>query len=266
VGSLGAIVGRGRTATVYAWDDGQVVKLFHADARPGQAELEAGIAAAITAADLPAPRYLGQVVVDERAGLLFERVQGTSLFALLGRQPWRALALAGTFARVHAMVHSRSADLAGQRAYLRRQIGLVENLPERVRTGALEALDGLPDGDRACHGDFHPDNVLLTANGPVVLDWITARKGVAAVDVARTMLVLRDAVLPEDVPPAKALAFNALRRLFASEYLRRYRALTGLDPAEMAAWRLPLIVARLRENVPAREKATLLAEAEAALL
>jgi aminoglycoside phosphotransferase (APT) family kinase protein len=266
VGSLGAVVGRGRTATVYAWDEGQVVKLFHPDARPGQAELESGIAEAITAAGLPAPRYLGRVDVDGRPGLVFERVQGPSLFALMGRQPWRMLALAAAFARVHAAVHARSADLPGQRDYLRRQIGLIEELPERVRAGALEILDGLPDGDRACHGDFHPDNVLLTRSGPVVLDWITARKGVPATDVARTLPVLRDAVLPDDVPPTKALAFNALRRLFAWGYLRRYQALTGFDASQMAAWRVPLIVARLRENVPAREKAKLLAEAEAALL
>ena len=38
----------------------------------------------------------------------------------------------------------------------------------------LAWLDTLPDGQRFCHGDYHPGNVILTKAGPIVIDWMTA--------------------------------------------------------------------------------------------
>lgn len=263
---LGKPIGRGRTAEVFARDEGRVLKLFYSGAPPASVEREAAVAAAVTAAGLPAPRYFGREDVDGRAGLLFERADGPSMLAVLGSQPWRAVSLGATLADLHAAIHRASADLPSQRGYLRRQIERNDDVPERIRVGALDALDRLPDGTRVCHFDFHPDNVVLTARGPVVLDWVTAVQGVPAADVARTLLILRDAVLPDDLPRSRALAFELLRRVLAAVYLGRYRSLTGVDDGDIRPWRVPLIVARLRENVPAAERARFLAEAEAALL
>jgi aminoglycoside phosphotransferase (APT) family kinase protein len=266
VADLGKPIGRGRTAEVYARGEGRVLKLFYPSASSEAVEREASVASAVTAAGLPAPAYYGREDVEGRTGLLFERADGPPMLMVLGAQPWRALSLAGMLAELHARIHAATADLPSQRGYLRQRIERVEGIPERVRHGALGALEHLPDGTRVCHFDFHPDNVVLTARGPVALDWVTAVRGVPAADVARTLLILRDAVLPDDLPRSKAVAFELLRRLLAWAYLRRYRALTGLGPAELRPWRLPLIVARLRENVPAAERARFLAEAEAALL
>jgi aminoglycoside phosphotransferase (APT) family kinase protein len=265
VAALGKPIGRGRTAEVFAWGDGRVLKLFYAGAPETSVERETAAAAAVTAAGLPAPRFFGREDVDGRAGLVFERADGPSLLTTLSKQPWRALELAATFAQLHASIHAASAELPSQRGYLRRQIERVDGLPDALLRRTLDVLDRLPDGLSACHFDFHPDNVVLTARGPIVLDWVTGVRGVPAADVARTLLILRDAVLPDDIPRSKATAFELLRRVLAWAYFRRYRALTGLTTAELHPWRRPLIVARLRENVPAKERARFQGEAEAAL-
>ena len=57
----------------------------------------------------------------------------------------------------------------------------------------MERLAGLPDGDQLCHGDFRPDNLVLTASGPVVLDWMTATRGVPVADVVRTLMAAEGA-------------------------------------------------------------------------
>ena len=262
---LGRRLGRGRTAEVFEYGEAWVVKLFFAEIPERAVERETSVAAALVAAGIPAPVYLGPIDLDGRRGLLFERVAGPSMLEVVGRQPWRAVGLAAQLAEVHAAVNRGSADLEPQREYLRRHVGRAD-VPEPVRERALAAIERLPDGDRVCHGDFHPDNVVLTARGAVVLDWPNATRGVPAGDVARTMMLFRDAALPEHIPPAKAVLFQAIRRLSGSVYLTRYRRLTGLCPEDLAAWRLPLIVARLAENVPPVERRRFLAEAEAALL
>ncbi len=41
-----------------------------------------------------------------------------------------------------------------------------------------------------CHGDFHPKNVIVSAEGPVIVDWFDACRGNAVGDIARTSLLL----------------------------------------------------------------------------
>ncbi|MDE6790423.1 MAG: aminoglycoside phosphotransferase family protein, partial [Clostridia bacterium] len=41
-----------------------------------------------------------------------------------------------------------------------------------------------------CHGDFHPSNIIITADGtPYIIDWAHATQGNASADVARTYLM-----------------------------------------------------------------------------
>jgi aminoglycoside phosphotransferase (APT) family kinase protein len=64
-------------------------------------------------------------------------------------------------------------------------------LPPPLREHAVRVLDALPDGDRLCHGDYHPGNVLVAADRVGVIDWANAACGVPEADHARTVLLLR---------------------------------------------------------------------------
>jgi aminoglycoside phosphotransferase (APT) family kinase protein len=44
-------------------------------------------------------------------------------------------------------------------------------------------------GERLLHVDFHPDNVLLSPDGPVVIDWTNSRAGNPRFDVAMTWVI-----------------------------------------------------------------------------
>jgi aminoglycoside phosphotransferase (APT) family kinase protein len=96
---------------------------------------------------------------------------------------------------------------------------------------------------------MHPGNVLMTDHGPVVIDWITAGAGPPSADVARSILLLRDSLVPPDMPPAQRAAVEELRLAFTDAYLARYAELRDLDHGEVAHWRLPLLAARLNEEV-----------------
>ncbi len=58
------------------------------------------------------------------------------------------------------------------------------------------------------HFDLHPDNVLISTEGPVVIDWTNARSGDGDQDVAMTWLILRTSA---------GLPGRLLARLFRSK-------------------------------------------------
>jgi aminoglycoside phosphotransferase (APT) family kinase protein len=253
-GNMGGVelVGRGRTADVFAYGPGQVVKVFHAQVSHATIEREATVSRALSEMQLPVPRFDGVVKVDGRDALVFERVVGPSMLAVLARTPWRVVPLAQLLAEMHRRIHAeRVTGLAPQREYVARRISMSAGLPELVRAAALARLAELPQGDRVCHGDFHPDNVLLTARGPVVIDWLDAVQGEPAADVARTLLLLTYASPPSGVPMLLVLLS---RRVFTAAYWRQYARRTGMRRSEVDAWRLPLVAARLGENLPEDEK------------
>lgn len=45
------------------------------------------------------------------------------------------------------------------------------------------------DGVRLLHLDLHPANVILASDGPVVIDWTNARRGMPSFDVAITWVI-----------------------------------------------------------------------------
>lgn len=250
MGLPGALLGRGRTADVLEWEAGSVVKLLRPGLDPVLIEQEGHIARAVTGFGLPSPRYLGTVAVDGRPGIIFERLDGPTMRDVVVRSPLRCAEMARAFAMLHAAVHSRSGEnFPSQKDRIERSIDHAgEHLPAAFREAALERVAVLPVGDRLCHGDFHPENVHVTARGPLVIDWMEAGSGRPAADVARTAYLIVDSAV-QGMGGVLLAALEGFRRAFRDLYVREYLQLTGVSEDEILAWRLPVLAARLAEDV-----------------
>jgi aminoglycoside phosphotransferase (APT) family kinase protein len=179
------------------------------------------------------------------------------LRVLLAR-PWTLPAVARTFAEAHAAMHARHVpELPELRGMLERRIRAATPLPPPHRDAALRALDTLSDGDALCHGDYHPDNVLLSAHCPVVIDWENAAHGDPLFDVARSLLLLDTSHINASSPAGRVVA-RAFAWAFRTAYMRHYRRLHPFESARLAAWTLPVATARLSEGIE-QEEAFLLA-------
>jgi uncharacterized protein (TIGR02172 family) len=258
----GSLIGIGRTAEVYAWGDYQVLKLYRPEMPRDWVAREVSVGRIVAEAGLAAPSVGNIIELGGRLGIIYERVTGPSMLDGLVRRPWTLFRCARQFAEVHAAMHAcHRPELPGQRDALIRAIQRAPVLPETTRRRALDALARLPDGDAVCHGDYHPDNIVISSRGPIVIDWMTATHGNPVADVARTVLLFRVAVLPEGMLLAKRLMTEFFRRAFLAAYLRAYRRLRPLPDADIEAWIPILAAARLVEGVRA-EETTLLRLAE----
>ena len=243
-------LGEGREAEILAWGDGRVLRLLRDPAGRRRLEHEAAAMSAAYHAGVPVPRVHEIVGVDGRPGMVMDRVDGTDLLTDLARRPWRFAAWARELGRLQARLHDVVAPdgLVDLRAMLRERIGSAPHLPARLRASTLAVLAGLPDGDRLCHGDFHPGNVMVARSGLVVIDWPNVAHGDPIGDLARTVLLLRVGERPGLSSLARTLDRFG-RGLFRRAWLRGYGRQRPVDPGGLERWETVNAAARLWEGI-----------------
>ncbi len=244
---LNSPIARGLTAEIYAWRNGFVLKLFNQGISRSTVEYEAGVTRTVHGSGLPVPE-VGEVVEEGgRFGIELERIEGPSMLELLAKKPWLLVRYARELAELQAEMHKKQLPgLPSLLDRLRRKINQAAPLPETIRQAALIAVDDLPAGDRLCHGDFHPGNILLTEGGPVIIDWIDATSGWPILDVARSTLLFGGGPIPASIPSARLLSI--LQGWFYHIYRRKYFQLSPADQTQLERWLPVLAAARLSEN------------------
>lgn len=254
-------VGEGREADIFAWDNGTVLRLLRRSSDPRRVEREAAAMRAAADGGVDVPNVYGTTTVDGRAGLIMDRVDGPDLIALMGKRPWAVPRVARIVGRAQARMHDVVApdDLPGLRQLVRWKIETATELPADLADFALKKLDALPDGDRLCHGDFHPGNVLLGRDGPAVIDWTDATRGDPAADLARTRLLLRQGAVPEHMPALIRRMHAYGRGGFFRLYVRAYARARPIDDDLVARWEVVRVADRVMEGIDA-EQPVLLAQ------
>jgi len=247
------LLGQGREAEVYAWDDDLVLRLFRTSERARDLEREATAMRTAVACGVPAPRVEGSITVDGRPGLLIERVDGPDVISLFGRRPWLVPRLIHKVAMLQAQMHDTvvPAELEPLRARIRERINRIPEtiLPKELAQLALAALEDLPDGDRLLHGDFHPGNVLLGRGGLRIIDWTAATRGDPAADLARTCLMLTVGEAEPTMPVIVRRLDHTGRSVIVRSYLRAYRRRRPVDDDLTKRWYPVRAAERLSEGI-----------------
>ena len=184
VRGAGPLIAAGRDAIIYRVGPDRVLRR-PLDGRSMQAE--ADVMNYVRSAGYPAPRV-------HRVGpgeLELDYVAGPTMLEDLLRHPWRLARHARLLAELHHRLHR------------------------------IPACDGMPagpiPGDIVVHLDLHPGNVLLGADGPVVIDWTNASRGPKASDVALTWTTL--ACFDHDATGVQAVIAHRFRAAFLDRFL-----------------------------------------------
>jgi aminoglycoside phosphotransferase (APT) family kinase protein len=225
---LGRFLGGGKEAEVFEYGD-RVAKLYKPHALKRSPFREASILAFVESLGLPAPGVWAVREVDCRWAVIMDRIDGPLFTERVYRDPVTLSAMAALQLRVHA---SPAAPLASLKAKLAANIASVTNLHEAVRASLLQRLAGLPDGDRLCHGDFHPGNVAGPIGRATILDWLDASRGDPAADVCRSYVLIK--------PMSAELA---------AAYVEAYAAAGGMKREAILKWLPVVAAARLAEGV-----------------
>ena len=239
-GALGEKIGEGALADVHAWAPGQVVKLFKAGFPRRIPWWEARMTRAAFAAGAPAPEVLGEVSVEGRFGIVLPRLDGPTLLQALlagAMTPERAGAI---LANLGLAVHKTPPppEALALREHMEGSLKLAgDTIPGHFAASLLALIDHLPPTDGLCHCDLHPGNVIMTAEGPRLIDWAGTLRASAALDLACSHLILSE-ILPSGFgDPERQRAVDAALQ---SAYARLAGASLAAQTAAMEA-HLPIV-------------------------
>ncbi|MGW1182806.1 phosphotransferase [Streptomyces drozdowiczii] len=166
---IGRLLDSGRNADVYELDEAWVLRRY----RDGTAATrELPVMSYLSASGYPVPRLGPQPPSAGPGDLVLQRLSGPTMLESL---------LSG------AIGAKEGAEL------LTGLLADLHTVPARLSPD--------PD-DRVLHLDLHPDNVLLTAGGPVVIDWSNTEEGPPALDRAVSALILAQAAVDPAHPAA----------------------------------------------------------------
>lgn len=246
-------IGQGRTAEVFALDDQRVLKLLRTGFDPASLFAEADKTAAAHASGAPAPQVHGIVEVEGRPGIVLDKIDGDVLLDDITAEPFRLRSWAHLLAEAHvAALQRRTDDLPALKHVYAHKIE-VAPLDDHHRGFALDILEALPDGNAVLHGDVHPGNLMRTASGSVLIDWVDATRGDPAADIARTSWLLSPATISPGNPNRRTM--TAAQAMFRSMYRTRCVRKLGISRRSVDAWRVPVVAARLSEGIEHEEAA-----------
>lgn len=252
---LGNVIARGRTAELFDLPENQVLKLFYDWVSPQAVRQEFEISQLIYKAPLPVPQAFDLIQHENRYGIIYEKISGSTMLKSLADKPWQVVKHSRILADLHSHMHEIT--LAGFPSFRDRwfeNIEHVSNLSENIKQKLIDQVNQLPNTNQLCHFDFHPDQVIYTTNGPVILDWMTAYAGHPAADVARTQILLTIGKPPDANVWMKILA-SLLGKIANFYYLKRYLELNPkLRRLLIQAWLAPMAAVRLLEGIPGEEQ------------
>lgn len=235
----------GRTAEVFAWGEDQVLKLYRQGWTRRTAEFEHRQALASQQTGYRVPQVGEVVEIDGRAGITYQRMEGETMLRGFQKNLLKFPGVIRQLADLHLEMHRCEASgLETITQRLTDKISRVELLTGAEKDRILKHLHALPTDNKLLHGDFHPDNILITPDGPVIIDWIDATLGHPLADVARTNVLGMFGI-----PPEEKVGRFMIQRMVAG-YLRRYFRFSPFSRTQLDAWLLPVAAGRLQENIP----------------
>jgi tRNA A-37 threonylcarbamoyl transferase component Bud32 len=199
----GSLVASGRDADIFEYGKDRVLR--RSRNRRSLVE-EARIMSFVFESGYPVPRV--EELSDDGTEMVMERIFGPTMIDLISSDPSTLLDQAAELRGLHQRLHEVPA-------------------PSWLRSSPFG------DGESIIHLDLHPINVIVSDDGPAVIDWANASRGDANADVALTWLLIASGDIPAAKEEAELMSIG--RALFLETFLE------GFDQALLRA-QLPAVV------------------------
>lgn len=186
---LDTVVASRPDKTIYR-DGDKIIKVFSADKKKSDVLNEALNQARVEEAGVKIPRILDVGCLDDgRWAIVMDYIEGKTLAAMMEEHPEKEDEYLERFVDLQINTQSYRVPLLNKiKDKMMRKIGET-GLSATVRYELTVRLESMPKHVKLCHGDFVPDNIIITDKDEAyIIDWAHATQGNGGEDVARTYL------------------------------------------------------------------------------
>ena len=240
--NLDRIIAVRNNKTVYR-DGDRCLKVFNEGYSKADVLNEALNQARIEETGLNIPRVLEVTVIDGKWTIVSDYIKGKTLAQIMQEEPENCDGYLDDMVELQLEIHSKKVTgISKLKDNLRAEIESLDVIDHIKRYDLLTRLDSTPKHVKLCHGNFGPENIVVTDDNKVyIVDWIGASAGNASADVAKTYL---------------KLALTSTET--AEKYLNLFCKKTNTAKAYVQEW-LPIMAAStLAKGVTSKEEKDLL--------
>ena len=251
-------IGEDNIAEIFQYSGDKILKLYKDGMNIHGCENEYNITRYINDCLGIAPRAYEIVRINGKIGAVYEKVQGKNMLHSIMSNPMGLKNEGCKLAKYHLEVHKNvNINIQLVKDKLKQDISKVQELREEEKENIILYLNKLPDDNKLCHFDFQPGNIIIKDKKPVIINWMTACKGDAAADVARTLLILKYGQNKGTSKITKKI-FEKFQEKLYEYYKDEYLKLSNCKDVYIERWILPVAAARLSEEIQNDEKEILL--------
>ena len=220
------VIGRGGHGTVYRLDEETIAKVYRPGTPLETVEHEVKNAKDALVAGVPTAISYDIVRADGDYAIVFELVNPVALSFSLAAHPERERDYARAYADLLKVMNSTELDPAEYDSLKQSYLDYCESditkaaLTDEERAALRAVIESIPDRRTMVHGDYHPGNVMLQGDEPLLIDMAEISYGHPIFDLLSAYLMLG---IPNDdiTMPSLGLTAEQCRR-FWQTFLEEY--------------------------------------------
>ena len=247
-------IGTGRTAEVFDYRDGKVLKLFHSAFSAKIIEDEYLIAKNISSTTSLVPKVYNIVHIRNRTGIVYEKIKGKMLSDYLSGNIINTRKIIRKFAQTQKRISNISVEnLPNHTDKLRQRITISRLLSDPEKETVLKYLN-IINNNEICHGDYHPENVFVDQNYDFkVIDWANMFVSNKYLDIARTYYLIKSGKSLNGKTKLGSLIEWFGRQIIAKFYWEEVKSGKGINEYFLPCLFI-VIITRYDENIEQEKK------------
>ena len=222
----------GEHANVYEWGKEYVIKLFSSAYSIDDINREYYNALAVKNLPFRKAEVVELKKTEFGFGIVFKKIEGENLLSYIertGDYEFAAEQMCILQKSIGAckMKTENVSSIESVRQQLRREMLSTSKADTDATKEMIRFLGTMKDGDSLCHGNLHPDNIMITDDGPVAVGFSHYSIGDAIYDTAKCFFNIAYTPLPGEqskgcscnVPGCRGIADSEERKKLARLYL-----------------------------------------------
>ncbi len=192
------VIGKGFFGTVYRLDNDTIVKLYNSPDSDSirMIENERKMARTAFIKGIPTAISYDTVRCGNHYGSVFELLEAKTMNEILVADLSKADELVREYAEFVKLVHNTAMDAGALPSAVDAYAGYLETVRKYISDECYDRIKALfekmPEDHHVVHGDFHMKNIMLTKEGPMLIDMDTLNEGNPVFDLGSIYCVYRE--------------------------------------------------------------------------